>query len=278
MDRGACAKFIEGLRNPDGGFAEKENCDSDMESTRFAVDCLNLLGRPLPRAKDCVRWIGRCYNGRAFGAKPGSRPRPSSTYYAVRSLSLIARVHDFRATANWIQTYRHTDGGYRISLRSPCSHIDPTFYSVCSLEMLGFQVDASVKAFLDLCWRQDGGYAPDATTALPSLEATYCALKIQKILKISASQPRKIVSWILDHRRQGPFVEAYFEPIVTTYWTIHSLAILRQRAPNPTEIGDWLRSCQGRKGGFRATPGDRREELWFTYCALHSLALIHHQE
>lgn len=78
------------------------NLHSTMESTRFAVNTLNLLGEEIPNKIQTVEWVTSCQKrDGGFAPEPNSAGDLSSTYYAVRVLTIAGSVAQTETPEVW---------------------------------------------------------------------------------------------------------------------------------------------------------------------------------
>jgi len=93
-------------------------------------------------------------------------------------------VHfDMAAVAKRIKQFQACDGGFSFTKGGAPSFIEETYLAVESLSELGYKPE-DTQACISLtqfCRSNKGGYGRQITT-VPSLEATYCAVGILKIL------------------------------------------------------------------------------------------------
>jgi len=93
-DADGCARWLRGLRRPDGGYGWP---DSGRSTPRHTAHCILALGRlrQLPRDREAeasIRYVLSCQSKLGgFGYRPGRTPMVTSTWYALRVLEALTR-------------------------------------------------------------------------------------------------------------------------------------------------------------------------------------------
>jgi len=92
-DADGCARWLRGLRRPDGGYGWP---DSDRSTLRHTAHCILSLGhlKRLPRGQEAettIRYVLSCQiDTGGFGYRPGRSPMVTCTWYAVRVLETLS--------------------------------------------------------------------------------------------------------------------------------------------------------------------------------------------
>lgn len=106
---------------------------------------------------------------------------------AITLKSLNKQVNE-KEIANKIKQFQGYDGGFSFTEKGAPSFIEETYLAIEALSEL-HQKPTKIQAcisFIDLCKANNGGYGRQSTT-VPTLEATYCAIAISKLLKLNHS-------------------------------------------------------------------------------------------
>ena len=140
------AATLESLRTPDGGYGKSAGAASGSTYHTFLVGLTyELLGRPLPRAADAVRFVSgrRRDDGGFVEVGPMRRGGTNPTAAAVGLLQLTReegafRLAEFRdGVADFIADVTSPEGGIRANGRAPLADLLSTFTGAWTLDQLG---------------------------------------------------------------------------------------------------------------------------------------------
>src|SRR3990170_5927066 len=126
-----CSNVIEFLgtcQNTNGGYGYRPGAKSEVESTRFSIQTLCLLGEPIPGRRKCVKWINQCLTSDGFASKPCGPLSLATTYYATLSLNLLTTtVPNRNSIVKFVSSLRSEGGGFR-GVKDKENSMDETYY------------------------------------------------------------------------------------------------------------------------------------------------------
>ena len=131
------AKFILGLRNPDGSFGKQGY--SRLASIYYALTSLKLLGFNVNSLHDTIKWIRDCeIPTGGFARSPHDFDVYlviDDIYYGVKALEILneAGRYPFQ-NLNLIGKFQNSNGGFRRSIFLGISTFEATYYALSSLQ------------------------------------------------------------------------------------------------------------------------------------------------
>jgi geranylgeranyl transferase type-2 subunit beta len=135
------ADELECFRTPDGGYGKTTGATAGSTYHTFLVClCYQLLGRPVPRAEDAVRFVlGRQREDAGFvEIAPMRRSGTNPTAAAIGVLQIIdtlnPEVRD--RVAGFLAVMPSTEGGFRANGRAPLADLLSTFTGLWTLDQL----------------------------------------------------------------------------------------------------------------------------------------------
>jgi geranylgeranyl transferase type-2 subunit beta len=164
------ARTLEEFRTADGGYAKTIGGASGSTYHTFLVAlCYQLLGRPVPRVAEVVRFVGsrRREDGGFVEIAPMRRGGTNPTAAAVGLLQLAseelpAALDDVRdGVVDFLAGMASPEGGLRANDRAPLADLLSTFTATWTLEQLGAlaRVDAEqLSRFAQSLERPEGGF------------------------------------------------------------------------------------------------------------------------
>jgi geranylgeranyl transferase type-2 subunit beta len=164
------AEMLESFRTADGGYAKTIGGASGSTYHTFLVAlCYQLLGRPLPRLDDVVRFVAgrRREDGGYVEIAPMRRGGTNPTAAAIGLLQMAAdempgALGEVReGVSAFLAEMASPEGGLRANGRAPLADLLSTFTAAWTLEQLGglhrLNVD-EVRRFAESLQRPEGGF------------------------------------------------------------------------------------------------------------------------
>lgn len=164
------AELLESFRTSDGGYAKTIGGASGSTYHTFLVAlCYQLLGRPLPRLADVVRFVAsrRREDGGYVEIAPMRRSGTNPTAAAIGLLQMAEEqmpgvLEEVRAgVITFLADMVSPEGGLRANGRAPLADLLSTFTAAWTLEQLGGlqRLDtAQVRGFAESLQRSEGGF------------------------------------------------------------------------------------------------------------------------
>ncbi len=164
------ADLLETFRTSDGGYAKTIGGVSGSTYHTFLVAlCYQLLGRPLPRLADVVRFVAsrRREDGGYVEIAPMRRGGTNPTAAAVGLLQMASEempgvLEEVRVGVSaFLADMASPEGGLRANGRAPLADLLSTFTAAWTLEQLGalHRLDTSqVRRFAESLQRPEGGF------------------------------------------------------------------------------------------------------------------------
>jgi geranylgeranyl transferase type-2 subunit beta len=188
-DRVAAA--LEALRCADGGYAKTpENVSSSTYHTFLVGLCYQLLGRPLPRPEDLVRFIAsrQREDGGHVEIAPMKRSGTNPTAAAVGVLQLVgAGLTDEVRTGviNFLAEMPSLEGGLRANARIPLADLLSTFtgsWTLAELDALDRIDTGDALVFAGSLEQPDGGFHGGLWDEQADVEYTFYGLGVLSLL------------------------------------------------------------------------------------------------
>jgi geranylgeranyl transferase type-2 subunit beta len=164
------AEMLESFRTADGGYAKTIGGASGSTYHTFLVAlCYQLMGRPLPRLADVVRFVvgRRREDGGYVEIAPMRRGGTNPTAAAVGLLQMAAdempgALEEVREDVSaFLAEMASPEGGLRANGRAPLADLLSTFTAAWTLEQLGglhrLDVD-QVRRYAESLQRPEGGF------------------------------------------------------------------------------------------------------------------------
>ncbi|MEM3593193.1 MAG: prenyltransferase/squalene oxidase repeat-containing protein, partial [Candidatus Jordarchaeaceae archaeon] len=187
------------------------------------------------------------------------------TYYGLEVLNLLNYpLPNLEKTVGWL-------------LSLEMYNVYTYYYVGKSLELCGIQIDDRFKKyFTSIVNSKD--YLTSATNvfAKPSTElrALLMILEFAKILKLKFNSD-DVERWLLGFKnRDGGFGEKGNSNIISTYYAVASLHILKNNLENLTDVIDFVRECETPQGGFTIVPNALKTYIEFTYFGVMTLDIL----
>jgi geranylgeranyl transferase type-2 subunit beta len=165
-DRVAAA--LEGFRCADGGYGKAAGAASGSTYHSFLVGlCYQLLGRPVPRPEEVVRFVGsrRREDGGYVEIAPMRRGGTNPTAAAVGLLQLAgpdALTPEVRGgVAEFLAGMASPEGGLRANARAPLADLLSTFtaaWTLAEIDELRRLEGAQVRRYAEALARPEGGF------------------------------------------------------------------------------------------------------------------------
>lgn len=189
------ADMLETFRTSDGGYAKTIGGASGSTYHTFLVAlCYQLLGRPLPRLADVVRFVSsrRREDGGYVEVAPMRRGGTNPTAAAVGLLQIasdemsgvLEEVRD--GVSTFLADMVSPDGGLRANGRAPLADLLSTFTAAWTLEQLGAlqRLDApQVQRFAESLQRPEGGFHGGLWDEGHDVEYTFYGLGVLGLFK-----------------------------------------------------------------------------------------------
>lgn len=188
------AEMMESFRTSDGGYTKSIGGASGSTYHTFLVAlCYQLLGRPLPRLADVVRFVAsrRRDDGGYVEVAPMRRGGTNPTAAAVGLLQMTADqmpgiLDEVRESViAFFTEMASPEGGLRANGRAPLADLLSTFTAVWSLEQLGglhrLDVDR-VRRYAESLQRPEGGFHGGLWDEGHDVEYTFYGLGILALL------------------------------------------------------------------------------------------------
>ena len=255
-----------------------------------------------------VTWILACRVGQGgFGCFPGDSAFVSRTAMAVDALEELGELENLpqrESLIAWIKAMQQPDGGF---LEAPdfynnkylpwgtMSALEPTYWAVKTLRLLGAEPDRHGDAVRFIKARQHPGGAFDAHEvswggAEEALYSTFWAVAALKELEEPIPDSARVVEWAASMQDtkalRGGFrlsVDNFnYSSTSGTYYGVRTLSLLGAVPRRPREVKKFLLSSYGQEadGGFELGHGDNWNNfdhyslMQDTYMALHALEIL----
>jgi geranylgeranyl transferase type-2 subunit beta len=188
------AAMLESFRTPDGGYAKTIGGVSGSTYHTFLVAlCYQLLGRPLPRLADVVRFVAsrRREDGGYVEIAPMRRGGTNPTAAAVGLLQMAAEempgvLDEVReGVIAFLAGMTSPEGGLRANGRAPLADLLSTFTAAWTLEQLGGlqRLDAEqVRRYAESLQRPQGGFHGGLWDEGHDVEYTFYGLGVLALL------------------------------------------------------------------------------------------------
>lgn len=261
-------------------FACSGSSDRQTSGTLTQTDSTSESG-----AHPTVSWILACRAGQGgFGWFPGDSAFTSTTGMAVEALAKLGALENLGGRDSlvlWLQNRQGADGGFSEAVGyygagyvlpwGSESALEPTFWALRALEMLGANPVSPEKAAAFIRARQKASGAFDAseyTLGEPDegVYSTCWAVQALRILDQPVPDSNRVVSWLRAQQnttfRRGGFALSpdnfYFATPLGTYYAVQALAALGASPDDPERARRFLLSEFGQEpdGGFEMGHGD----------------------
>jgi geranylgeranyl transferase type-2 subunit beta len=188
------AQMLESFRTADGGYAKTIGGASGSTYHTFLVAlCYQLLGRPLPRLADGVRFVAgrRREDGGYVEMAPMRRGGTNPTAAAIGLLQMAAdqmpdvldEVRD--GVVAFLAGMTSPEGGLRANGRAPLADLLSTFTAAWTLEQLGglHRLDTQqVRRYAEALQRPEGGFHGGLWDEGHDVEYTFYGIGILALL------------------------------------------------------------------------------------------------
>lgn len=188
------AEMLESFRASDGGYAKTIGGASGSTYHTFLVAlCYQLLGRPLPRLADVVRFVAgrRREDGGYVEIAPMRRGGTNPTAAAVGLLQMAAEempdvLNEVRESVSaFLAEMASPEGGLRANGRAPLADLLSTFTAAWTLEQLGglHRLDTQqVRRYAESLQRPEGGFHGGLWDEGHDVEYTFYGLGVMSLL------------------------------------------------------------------------------------------------
>jgi geranylgeranyl transferase type-2 subunit beta len=188
------AEMLESFRTSDGGYAKTIGGASGSTYHTFLVAlCYQLLGRPLPRLADVVRFIAsrRREDGGYVEMAPMRRGGTNPTAAAVGLLQMAADempgvLEEVReGVSAFLAEMASPEGGLRANGRAPLADLLSTFTAAWTLEQLGglHRLNGEqVRRYAESLQRPEGGFHGGLWDEGHDVEYTFYGLSVLALL------------------------------------------------------------------------------------------------
>jgi geranylgeranyl transferase type-2 subunit beta len=188
------ADVLESFRTPDGGYAKSVGGVSGSTYHTFSVAlCYQLLGRPLPRLADVVRFVAsrRREDGGYVEIAPMRRGGTNPTAAAFGLLQIASAdfprvLEEVREDAiAFLAGMASPEGGLRANGRAPLADLLSTFTAAWTLEQLGglTRLDTEqVRRYAEALQRSEGGFHGGLWDEGHDVEYTFYGLGVLALL------------------------------------------------------------------------------------------------
>jgi len=255
-----------------------------------------------------VAWILACRVGQGgFGCFPGDSAFVSRTGMAVDALAELGELESLphrESLVGWLKAQQQPDGGFLEAADfynnkylpwGTMSALEPTFWAVKILKILGAEPDRPGDAVRFIKARQRPGGAFDASEvswggAAEALYSTFWAVAALKELGSPLPDSAAVVEWAESMQEtkalRGGFrlsVDNFnYSSTSGTYYGVRTLSFLGAAPRRPREVKKFLLSSYGQEpdGGFELGHGDDWNNfdhyslMQETYMALHALEIL----
>ncbi len=157
-------KYINNLRNEDGGFGFNGN--SDIETTYRSLLSLQLLGKNIKEPEKIIEFIRNCQNNDGgFGFGQGFLSRGSYTYRALRTLEILGlKPVDKDLVIKYLRSLQNPDGGFGNYFGEGDSDLGSTYRAIHGLSILDAAPSQAALAeqFILSSQNPDGGFRRSA--------------------------------------------------------------------------------------------------------------------
>lgn len=190
------ADMLETFRTPDSGYAKSIGGISGSTYHTFLVAlCYQLLGRPLPRLADVVRFVAsrKREDGGYVEIAPMRRGGTNPTAAAVGLLQIASAdmpdvLNEMRQDAiAFLVDMASPEGGLRANGRAPLADLLSTFTAAWTLEQLGglSRLDAEqLRRYAQSLERSEGGFRGGLWDDGHDVEYTFYGLGVLALLQL----------------------------------------------------------------------------------------------
>lgn len=195
----------------------------------------------------------------------GAESNAQDTYYGLQVLNLLNYPFpNLEKTVEWLLS---------LELYNVYTH----YYVGKSLELCGVQIDDRFKKYFTSIVNSKE-YFGNATNvfAKPSteLESLFMVLEFAKKLKLKFNS-EDVERWLLGFKnKDGGFGEKGHSNIISTYYAVASLQLLKNNLENLTDAIDFVRKCETPQGGFTIVPNALKTYIEFTYFGVMTLDIL----
>jgi len=284
-----------------GGWGFKFNQllnDSDIISTFSAIELAYSISEiPIITNKKVGEFINSTWSLGSYRLTNNSLIiTPETTFYGVRAylgMNMSYNIIDLGEILVYFSSlYNHLDGGY-FNPETSSSDIQSTYYTISTLDLLGFPLSNSSKTmeFVLNCSNLNGGFGPHPNASISDFKSGWAAMKsigiLTPLLNLTVEDSNLIQQVSIQYYNWLRFFQArnalfgqitiesnYFGML--TYNTMGYLDSMQtpqfQAAKN--NILNFVGACYNLyDGGFGSQPG-QNATLFSTYCGIKLLEMI----
>ncbi|TFF89596.1 MAG: hypothetical protein EU549_00100 [Promethearchaeota archaeon] len=201
--------WINETQNIDGGFPIVENGTSEMDSTYYAIQSMQILG--LEPKNNITEWINQCWNSDyGFSSKPNKSSTIWATYNALNALKLLGENITSYNTSQWLISLQNedSDDNYGAFSADGTYELINTYYTLSALNLTDKLSEINKTAAIDwiiACQNSDpyitstyGSYSSNPSNMDYAVINCFAAIKslfLLNITEINLSSPTK--DWII---------------------------------------------------------------------------------
>lgn len=265
-DAEACASYLTGCQNADGGFAWQRGMSSDVWATYYCTQALQDLGVEVAGRDRLAAWVGRLATpDGGYGMTPGQPPDVWATYYGVRVQREVLGepLPDLEALRHWLRATQRPEGGLAWSPESRSPDVRACYYAIHAWRYAaaggipgpGWNQGALVE-WVRARQRPDGGFVFGDTGDEACLWATFRAIRALACLGALPRDPAACAAWVRGRRLVGQGFTRWASYGVADVWACFSavgaLTTLGDQLTGQEhrEVIDFLRGCQLPRTGF----------------------------
>ena len=269
----AIAAFVTGKINADGGFRGRST-ESDLYYTLFGMECLQVLGRPLPN-EQLAEYLRQFKDGEGLDFV-------HLTCLARSLAKLHKKFKDEKAgrtILKQLEQYRSDSGGYRLTKEAQHESIYAAFLALLVYEDMCVRLpnpDNLLQSIKELK-TPDGVYADQLSVLTGTTTVTAAAAVILSYLKEPVDN--SLINWLLSrHSKYGGFkatINAPLPDLLSTASALFALNIIENVVdkiiePTLTFIEDMWND----NGGFCGNILDETSDCEYTFYGLLSLGIL----
>lgn len=283
------ASYLRSIQNPDGGFSGRSG-SSDLYYTGFALRSLALLGQlDEELSRRAARFLG--------SHQPGRLTSAIDLFSLLVSARLVLAgggpdliegtnqgtnqdwIHQSEALLNRLRT---PDGGYAKLVGQITGSTYASFLAAMCYELIGVSLPEPerLQRFIRSRRRSDGGYVEIAAMKRGGTNPTAAAVGLLQILGAWEKEETTATLGFIEATR-SPWEQSYrattrapAADLLSTFtacWTIDQLGATGNI--DWPGIMDYLRNCEGPKGGFRGGLWDDQVDVEYTFYGLGTACL-----
>jgi dienelactone hydrolase len=249
------ARYVEGLQNPDGGFAATPGGPSSLGSTSSAIRTLGFVGGSIPDVEACRKYVLACYDASSGGFRGAPGDAPPDVITTAVGLMAVAELG--KATPEMIEASKSY-------LFEHAKEFEEVRLAVAGLEAAGVKPieNPTFAEVLSAGQNADGTWGEGASRAFATGGRAAGLLRMGKEL----ANPEAVAEALKDGQRDDGAWSKDEGPtdLPATYRIMRALYMMKA-TPDLDALRAYIGRCRNEDGSYRTAPG--REDSGGTYYA-----------